>query len=155
MKNFIYIYLFILVGCESKKEIVTVESRELIVFESKNLVRNNPIELTKTENDSLIKYWYRNLVDSTKSMSFQYLKNQDKICFAVEQFHLKEKKYLSEETIFDIYETEPIVDGMGPLLFNKDYGILAFENGWGMEFHFLTKEYKAKLNLPIQLNSSK
>ena len=127
----------------------------MIVFESKNLVRNNPIELTKTENDSLIKYWYRNLVDSTKSMSFQYLKNQDKICFAVEQFHVKEKKYLSEETIFDIYETEPIVDGMGPLLFNKDYGILAFENGWGMEFHFLTKEYKSKFNLPIQLNGSK
>ncbi|MBW8242071.1 hypothetical protein K1F50_04615 [Muricauda oceani] len=149
MRKYLYLCLFILIGCKSKNDIVSIESRKLVVFDFEEMVRENQIELTRVESDSLIKYRYENLVDSTKSMSFQYLKHQDKIYFGPEQFYLKEKKYLVEESVFDKYETEPIPDGMGPLLFNKEYGVLAFDNGWGMQFHFVTKKNEKKFQLPI------
>lgn len=149
LKKFFYISLFIIMGCESKNDITTIYSRELIVFDFEELVRDNSVELTKIENDSLVRYKYKNLADSTKSMIFSYLKNQDKIYFGPEQFHLKEKIYLTEGLVFDKYETEPIPDGMGPLLFNKDYGVLAFDNGWGLQFHFLTENNKENFRLPI------
>lgn len=126
-----------------------MESRKLVVFDFKEMVRENQIELTKIENDSLIVYLYENLVDSTKSMSFQYVKHQNKIYFGPEQFYLKEKNSFVEELVFDKYETEPIPDGMGPLIFNQEYGVLTFENGWGMQFHYLTNKNEKKIHLPV------
>ncbi|MEY8022140.1 hypothetical protein AB8P51_14980 [Muriicola sp. SD30] len=144
----------ILIGLSScsepvKKEIVKVESRLLVVYEFDTITRINDYKLTIKEKDSFTRYEYQNLVDSTKNMDFHFVKNSNKIHFGPEEFNLEEKNIIKNKLNFDRYETEPIPDAMGSLYFNQDYGILGFDNGWGMQFHYLTKENKEQFKLPL------
>ena len=82
-------------------------------------------------------------------MAFHFVKNSNKIHFGPTKFDLKEKNIIKNKFNFDRYETEPISDTMGSLYFNKYYGILGFDNGWGMQFHYLSDENNELFNLPI------
>ncbi|SMG53679.1 hypothetical protein [Arenibacter troitsensis] len=152
MKKLIYILLTIsILSCKEspKREIIKTDSRQLIVYDYDTIVRNNKYQLTKKERDSVIIYEYLNLVDSTKSMDFRFVKHTNKLHFGPIEFELKESNKVQTDFKFDSYETEPIPDSMGSVLFNKDYGILAFDNGWGMQFHYLTNDNMEEFDLPI------
>tara|TARA_Y100001933_G_C18959739_1_gene547615 strand:+ start:908 stop:1390 length:483 start_codon:yes stop_codon:yes gene_type:complete len=148
------IYILIIVGLFScnepvKKEKVEVKSRLLLVYEFDTITRKNDYKLTIKDKDSFIRYEYQNLVDSTKNMAFHFVKNSNKIHFGPTEFDLKEKNIIKNKFNFDRYETEPIPDAMGSLYFNQDYGILGFDNGWGMQFHYLSDENNEQFDLPL------
>ncbi|TMM50983.1 hypothetical protein FEE95_22035 [Maribacter algarum] len=152
MKKLLYLGFAFLIGCSQSKKKNSVEtySRQLIVYDLDSLVRTNNYELTKVEKDSSIAFIYKNLEDSTKNMVFDYSKYKEEIYFGPEQFELTEKEFLNSDINFDRYEpNEPIPDGMGNVLFNTHYGVLAFDNGWGMQFHYLTEENSKNLQLPL------
>ncbi|MDC8003542.1 hypothetical protein POV27_05735 [Aureisphaera galaxeae] len=151
MKRLFYLGILVLACCSEsqRKDFVEKEHRDLIVYDYDKLIRENQCELTRIEKDSIILFKYKNLVDSTKNMVFSFLKYKDLLYFGPNEFTLKERKYLVKEVAFDKYETEPIVDGMGPILFNAKYGILVMENGWGKQFHYLKENGPWNLELPI------
>lgn len=154
MRKVIYIICFfgILIGCvnSNKKESIQKENRELMVFDLYKLVRDDQCEMTRIENDSVVLFKYKNLIDSAKNLEFEYWKKESKIHFGPEQFVIAERSVLIGEDIFDRYEViEPIPDGMGPVIFNSEYGVLAFDNGWGMEFHLLSDKNKEEFELPL------
>ena len=152
MKKLIYISILIgLFGCTEigKKEKIEIESRLLVVYEFDTIVRENDYKLTIKDRDSFIRYEYLNLVDSTKNMNFHFVKDVNKIHFGPVEFDLEERNIFQTTLEFDRYETEPIADAMGSLFFNRDYGILGLDNGWGMQFHYLTDKNIKQYDLPL------
>ncbi|WP_299438268.1 hypothetical protein [uncultured Aquimarina sp.] len=148
------IYILVLIGLFScnepvKKEKVVIVSRLLAVYEFDTISRKNEYKLTIKDKDSFIRYEYQNLVDSTKNMAFHFVKKSNKIHFGPTEFELEEKNVIKRKFLFDRYETEPIPDGMGSIYFNQEYGILGFDNGWGMQFHYLSDENKEQFDLPL------
>lgn len=121
-----------------------------MVFDLVKMVRDDRCEMTRIENDSSVIFKYKNLIDSTKSLEFSYLKADGVILFGPDKFVKVEDDVLIEELNFDRYELiEPYPDGMGPVIFNSEYGVLAFDNGWGMEFHLLSDKNKEEFELPL------
>jgi len=142
----------ILFGCakSKKQERIQTKNGKLMVYDLDQLIRNNECEIIRIENDSSVIFKYKNLIDSTKSLQFSYLKADSMILFGPDKFVKTEDDVLIEELNFDRYELiEQYPDGMGPVIFNFEYGVLAFNNGWGMEFHLLTDKNKGKLKFPL------
>ena len=149
-----HIYLLITVGFLScgeppKKEITNTYSRQLIVYDFDTIVENVEYKLIRKERDSVIHYEYLSLVDSTKRMNLQYIKHTGRIHFGPTEFELKEHNRIQADFEFDRYETEPFPDSMDSMIFNEEYGILAFGNGQGMQFHFLTDKNLEQFDLPM------
>ncbi len=153
MKRMIFIFLScFFVGCLTPidKGITHIEPRILLVYDLDHLVRENDYTLTITQKDSLVMYDYKSEVDSTKNMSFKYLIDLNKIYFGPNEFSITGKSNYRTEYEFSTYNlTDQITDGMGDLIFSKEYGVLAFENGWGMQFHYLTKVNREIFDLPF------
>ncbi|MBC3845863.1 hypothetical protein H8K90_05700 [Winogradskyella echinorum] len=153
MRKIIYILISVgLFSCNepAKKQIIEeIVPRQLIIYEMDTIKRKDDYKLTIKNKDSLIQYEYINLVDSTKNMDFKFIKSSNKIHFGNTEFLLEEKNLIQNKYKFDRYETKPVTDGMGSLYFNLDYGVLGFDNGWGMQFHYLTEENKSQFDLPL------
>jgi len=153
LKLVFIILLFISCKDLKKDEFITTEARILVGFRLNTYFKNNPIQLTRIENDSTIIFKYRNLADSTRILKFLYEKNKDRIWHDQIQFQLTTKQIQFSNIRFTKYEGDiNIDDGMGPILFNEKYGILAWDSGWGTQNHYLTKENFDELNLPIIFN---
>ncbi|PWI28900.1 hypothetical protein DI383_14340 [Flavobacteriaceae bacterium LYZ1037] len=150
----ILIILLILVSCfESKKEIIT-ENRTLYVFDLDSLKRTENYKLTIKTKDSIVKYKYLNPNDDEKNITVRYNLNSKILSFAFGEFELTEKNKYSESELskeqFDLFELiDSPTDGNGPMLFNKIYGILNIDNGWGMKFIYLKTEKNPKLTKDI------
>lgn len=152
MRKTLYILVIIGVfGCKhsQKRETISIDSRRLIVYDFDTIITNDIYSLTTKYRDSTIFYEYLNLTDSTKNMTFRFIRNTNKIHFGPTEFELKSRNILKTDMRFDRYEDEPVPDGMGSLYFNENYGILGFYNGQGMQFHFITDKNIEKFDLPI------
>ncbi len=98
-------------------------------------------KLTISENDSLIIYNYLNLNNVKKNLNFKFIKKNEQLWFA-DRFKIIENSTLSFKDISNIefkrYElSKPEVDGNGPFFFNRNYGVLNLDNGWGKQWLFL------------------
>lgn len=152
LKKIIYILLVIMVfSCSDSKikETQRSEIRSLTVFEFDSLIYKANYELTILERDSIVIYDYRNKIDSTKNKNFRYLKYSDLLMAGPFEFNKIQTDRYPKTTDFDLYNSDPsIMDGMGPLIFNKYYGILGFDNGMGTQYYF-TNEETNNIELPI------
>jgi hypothetical protein len=86
--------------------------------------------LIKKRTDSIIEYEYKSKTDSTRNLKLSYQIHTQKLYFDFTEYSISEKNVLNSiqnrELWFDNYEmSQPIIDGMSPLIFNADYGILA------------------------------
>ena len=131
------------VKANSVSDSITIkENRVLIIFDVETFVRTEKYELTIVNSENAISYHYKNLSDEDKNMDFKFDKNSNWLYFSDMPFQLvKKNEYLESKlskTNFDLYEMiDQMDDGNGPMLFNKDYGILNFDNGWGRFFVYL------------------
>jgi len=152
LKKTINILLIIfLFSCShtSKKETQRTEIRNLTVFEFDSLVSKADYELSIRERDSVIIYNYRNINDSTKNKDFRYLKHSDRLLAGPFEFEKTENHYYPNFENFNYYNSDPgIMDGMGPIIFNNEFGILGFDNGMGTQYYF-TNDLTEKIELPI------
>ncbi|WP_157757612.1 hypothetical protein [Pseudalgibacter alginicilyticus] len=92
-------------------------------------------------------------------MDFKFDEKSQWIYFSGIAFKLVKKKYFFDsklsESKFDLYETvDKFDDGMGPALFNKDYGVLNIDNGWGKFFIYLKTDIDSILAKKIILKVS-
>lgn len=128
-----------------------LNKRILYVYEFDSLKRKMEYELEIKVIDSITIYKYHSLADSTRNTSFRFNKAKSDLYFVFDKFNLTDFNYYQTTLFkFDKYEmSEPVVDGASPILFNKNYGILAWDNGWGNQFYFVAEEIKDEIKLPI------
>ena len=137
-------------GIKSTEYPTRTELRNLIVYEFDSIKKKMPYELIIREKDSVLIYNYKNKTDSTKNMSFRYLKHNGNLFFGPDEFGISIKNEFQSDFKFDQYNlTEEVIDGMGVLLFNRTYGVLGFDNGWGKQFYYLTEQNINEIKLPI------
>ncbi|MGV6832045.1 MAG: hypothetical protein ACWA5P_10870 [bacterium] len=142
---------------EHKKveENIIQEIRTLHVYDVETFQRFEDYQLDLKTTDSTFVYLYKNTNDSLKNMSFKYYKESKLLYFTGEPFQLIKSDYCFikslSDTKFDLYETiEKYDDGMGPILFNKNYGVLNLDNGWGTFFIYLKSENDSLANAIIK-----
>lgn len=126
-----------------QKSIFT-ESRYLYGISNDNLKLRTEYLLIKTVRDSIIKYEYRSTTDSTRNLKISYLTKNQELQFDFTDYKKYKTKVIqsnsNSEIWFDNYEMkEPIIDGMSPIMFNKDYGILAITGPLGPTAFFMDK----------------
>lgn len=152
MKNTINLFLILIIfSCSDSKikEPKQTENRYLRIFDFRTLVYSADYELTIRERDSVVIYDYTNKTDSTKNRSFRYLKHSDHLMAGPLEFEKIESDRYPKTIDFDIYNSDPgIMDGMGPVIFNKNYGVLGFDNGMGTQYYF-TNDSTKYIELPI------
>jgi hypothetical protein len=127
-----------------------VTKRILFVYEFDSLKSKTEYDLEILERDSLRIFKYTNLKDSSRNISFRFNKMNSNLYFWTDQFSVAEVKNFHAKFYFDKYDlTEPIIDGTGPILFNKSYGVLAWDNNWGNQFYFVDEMNINETDLPI------
>ncbi|WP_396149839.1 hypothetical protein [Flavobacterium sp.] len=138
---------------DSKKIETEIKSKKriLYVYEFDSLTRKMEYELEIKVIDSMTIYKYHNRIDSTKNISFRLNKAKSDLYFVFDKFNVTDFNYYQTTSFkFDKYEmSDPVVDGVSPILFNKNYGILAWDNGWGNQFYFVADEINDEIMLPI------
>lgn len=154
-KNLLILSILInFLSCQNYENEKHIEERFLYVFNIDSLETKMKYELTIKNNDSLMIYKYKNLIDSEKNMNFKFIKKTYQLFFSGTEFKLIKKDSFSDKNLselnFDIYIlTEPLDDGNGPIFFNPEYGVLNLENGWGRNFLYLKKEEEAQFTKTI------
>lgn len=129
---------------------IQVGNRILYVYEFDSIKSITDYKLKIIEKDSVKIFKYKNANDSTRNIVFRYNKLNSNLYFGPDKLNVTEFNKYRTEFNFDKYElTEPIIDGIGPILFNKNYGILAWDNNWGNQFYFVNDENINKIKLPI------
>lgn len=137
----------------SKKHTIT-ESRFLSGISNDSLKIRTEYLLVKTIIDSVIKYEYLSKIDSTRNFKAYYNKYQSELILGFTGYKKTEDNRLVNRDIsnygFDSYvHIEPEIDGMGPILFNHKYGILAIGNPLGPAAAFT--DNKPEFNLIYQI----
>ncbi|SFW61268.1 hypothetical protein SAMN05660313_02816 [Cellulophaga fucicola] len=123
--------------------------RNLTVFELDSLIYESEYELTIREKDSVITYSYRNKTDPNKNKGFRYLKNSDLLFAGPSEFYQIDSDKFPVIFGFELYHSDPtIMDAMGPVIFNKEYGVLGFDNGMLTQYYF-TNGKTDDIELPI------
>ncbi|WP_276166684.1 hypothetical protein [Zobellia alginiliquefaciens] len=140
MKKVISIILLtvILVSCSDgnhTKRTVS-ETRFLSGISNDSLKIRTEYQLIKTIGDSVIEYEYLSKIDTTRNFKAHYNKSQSELILGFTGYKKEEDNRLINRDIsnygFDSYvHIKPEIDGMGPILFNKKYGILAIGNPLG------------------------
>ena len=123
---------------------IFLESRYLSGISNDTLKLRTEYLLIKTVRDSIINYEYRSVTDSTRNLNVSYLTKNQKLQFDLTDYEKYETKSFQSNTNseiwFDKYEMkEPIIDGMSPVMFNEEYGILAIANPLGPSAFFMDK----------------
>ncbi len=132
------------------KDDITVVNRILYVYEFDSLKRQMEYELKIIERDNIKIFKYESLKDSTRNMTFQFNQLNSKLIWGPEQFQLIEHHSYQANLGFDKYEPiDPAIDAYIPILFNKTYGVLGWDNNWGNQFYFADSITISKTNLPI------
>lgn len=102
------------------------------------------------ERDSIRIFIYNNLKDSTRNISFPFNKLAYNLNLGPDKFKVVETNNYRTEFNFDKYEsTERKMDGVGPILFNETYKVLAWDNNWGNQFYFVNEVNIDNIDLPI------
>ena len=158
MKKVIYIIILslIFVSCSDrnqKKKTVT-ETRFLSGISNDSLKIRTEYQLIKIITDSVIEYEYLSKIDSTRNFKAHYNKSQSELVLGFTGYKKKEVNRFINQDIsnygFDSYgHIKPQIDGMGPILFNQDYGILAIGNPLGPAAAFT--DNKPEFNVIYQI----
>ena len=138
---------------KSKKHTIT-ESRFLSGISNDSLKIRTEYLLVKTITDSVIEYEYLSKIDSTRNFKAHYNKSQSELVLGFTGYKKKEVNRFINQDIsnygFDSYgHIKPQIDGMGPILFNQDYGILAIGNPLGPAAAFT--DNKPEFNVIYQI----
>jgi len=158
LKNILYIAFLIgiFTSCQNK---TGKFSRTVKVYENDSLKTEMQYELTISKIDSGFIYNYENLSDNKKNMTFKYIKSKNRLhihsanlgLYSVGNYSFKK----TDSKEFDLFvETELMLDGHGPVLFNEKYGVLSSDNGWGVDFLFLPTESSNEMDKEVLKNIS-
>ncbi len=132
-----------LIGCSVSPETSRLESKVLYAFDLDSLVKQETYNLKILNKDTILVYKYINTLDSTKNMTFRFNTKTDILSFGSFDFKKAEHNFYSNSKLsssnFDLYDLkEPVMDGNGPMLFNKKYGVLNVDNTtWTYQYLFL------------------
>lgn len=120
---------------------IFTESRFLNKFSNDTLKILTKYLLIKTVSDSIITYDYKSEMDSSRDLKVSYLTKNKKLQFALTDYKKYEENTFEVNGIwFDKYDiTEPIVDGISPIIFNEEYGILAITGPLNPTLFFMEK----------------
>ena len=132
-------------GEPTESETILTSSRYLCGFSNDSLKVRTEFLVVKTIKDSIIRYSYKSKTDSTRNFEINYRINSQKLFFDETEYKKFDENVLqnnySPKVWFDKYEmSEPIIDGLSPIMFNDDYGILAITGPLGPTYLFLTKK---------------
>ncbi|WP_271785380.1 hypothetical protein [Aquimarina algiphila] len=140
LKKLIYILSIILIqaSCSDsnqKKRTVT-ETRFLSGISNDSLKIRTEYKLVKTITDSVMEFDYISVTDSTRNFSVSFKKHQSELILGFTRYKINKNNDLNNIIIsnyqFESYiHITPEIDGMGPILFNQNYGILAIGNPLG------------------------
>ncbi|WP_178986401.1 hypothetical protein [Winogradskyella helgolandensis] len=123
---------------------IEIKTRYLYGFVSDSLMLRTEYRLTKTENNSTIGYNYISETDVSRNFKITYNLKIETLIFDIgAEYEISKFKVLSDldGNWFDSYMMiEPIIDGVGPILFNKDYGVLAFTNALSPSVFFISEK---------------
>ncbi|WP_274474594.1 hypothetical protein [Mangrovimonas aestuarii] len=144
LKLIILISLIFTACLNPKKENASSKTRYVCSFSSDSLRLRTEYELIKDVNDSIILYKYINVADSTRNFEISYEIDTKTLLFNFDRYRAFTKNVLQNEEKpkiwFDNYEmVSPIVDGIDPIMFNVDYGILAITGPLNPPHLFLDK----------------
>lgn len=141
---FVITILFVFASC-SKGSKIMHEKRVAYEFDLDYLKKVHQYNLVIEEQDSIIKYSYENVLDSTKNINFKFFPNSNRILFSF--FELKEdktSKYINDSlsaSPFNLYKLKDnVMDGDRAMFFNKDYGLLNIDTGWRMKLIILKNQ---------------
>ncbi|NER11780.1 hypothetical protein GWK09_14735 [Muriicola jejuensis] len=144
VKHLKYLYiifaLLILSSCGDSSELVT-QDRILHVYVSDSLQGRYKYKL-KIVKDSLLKYNYENITDSSKNMTFSYDAKNELLLFAGDKYEIlrKDKLHIPQlkNYFFSFYNnSSSAMDITDPIIFDKDYGVLAIGNSMAPNFIYL------------------
>ncbi|SMP26534.1 hypothetical protein SAMN06265375_1092 [Muriicola jejuensis] len=137
---YIIFALLILSSCGDSSELVT-QDRILHVYVSDSLQGRYKYKL-KIVKDSLLKYNYENITDSSKNMTFSYDAKNELLLFAGDKYEIlrKDKLHIPQlkNYFFSFYNnSSSAMDITDPIIFDKDYGVLAIGNSMAPNFIYL------------------
>ncbi|AXT63370.1 hypothetical protein D1816_24510 [Aquimarina sp. AD10] len=148
----IFLILLICVSCTNsdKQKSTTKEKRYLCGFSNDSLKIRTEYTLTKTITDSIIKFDYSSHTDSLRDFNVEFKKHKNKLVFTQNEYEKSEINRFKNNRIsikhFDSYTfIKPEIDGMSPVLFNENYGVLAIGNPLGPSAIFLKKKEEFEL----------
>uniref|UniRef100_UPI002617A1CD hypothetical protein n=1 Tax=uncultured Aquimarina sp. TaxID=575652 RepID=UPI002617A1CD len=123
------------------------ENRTMHSYKLDTLAYEIPYRVEIIYTDSIVKYHYYNLPDSTRITDVKFLPKTSQLFFGSFEFQkIKNDVYYNgifSNKGFDLYELkEPVVDGNGAMLFKENYGLLNIDNtAWGYQYLILPNEY--------------
>jgi hypothetical protein len=135
-------------SCEDVSK-TTFANRELFI-NPQNSVKVRKYKMTLEREPELWKYHYEDILDSDRNIDLIYDLKSGQLTFGFTAFRPTTK---SEFEILELsslkfkkYELiEPVVDGTGPILFNKEYGLLGIGNVMGPNLVCLPDKKDGKL----------
>lgn len=140
MKKIIILTVFLtLVGCTDAKKYLDSKNEKRYEFVYFTDVAKPIMECQFgiKENDSVIKYTYKNLKDAKKDLRFSYDKSSKELIFVFDKFtSLNSPVYLNEQIYkegFTTYRSE----NYSKVLYHRRYGILGITHYEGPHFVFL------------------
>ncbi|RZS93587.1 hypothetical protein EV197_2167 [Aquimarina brevivitae] len=133
---------------ELKSEIYNrTEDRTMYSYKLDKLAYEMQYKVKIIYTDSIIKYHYYNLPDSTRITDVKFLPKTSQLFFGPFEFKkIKNDVYYNGVFLnkgFDLYELkEPVVDGNGAMLFKENYGLLNIDNAaWGYQYLIFPNDY--------------
>jgi hypothetical protein len=128
----------------NKLDSISTESKYLCRISNNSIIVKNGFSVIKILNDSIVRYKYLSVIDSLPNVNLEYQITTQNLYYDGTEYKLSKKNVLQSklnpEIWFDIYElSEPEIDGMSPLMFNKEYGILVITSPLGPTLFFMTE----------------
>ncbi|WP_298529225.1 hypothetical protein [uncultured Christiangramia sp.] len=151
MKRILSLIIFLtFINCFEKNKTESAE-RDAFIYTSEN-PKEEIFDFKIDKKTDFATYKYVSQKDSSKTIFLEFTRKK-KIFWAGDEFKVSKKdpvkfKSLSEKEFYFYNLKEPIVDGTGPLLFNKDYGLLGIYNSFGPIIIFL-KDSDKELNKQV------
>lgn len=160
MRKLVYILIVSMVfmslkGCV-KLDQKHQKNRNLLIFNNDTSSKSK-CTLTILKTDETLKYNYEIENGFENNMSFEYNLNADLLKFGLwdykaisgSEYYIKE---LSKNPFKKYDLVDPSVDGTGPVIFNKKYGVLSIKNVLAPDFVFLPQGEGEKMGLDILMN---
>lgn len=152
-KLFLFLFL-LLVSCSSGKR--KNKSLYFYVFESDKILRITPYKLNIMDSDSILSYEYKPLSDSRKSIGLSYYPSKNEIAWYGGKLQMIDSVFNS--SILDFlgdYEfrcyRQNRTDGTGPVLFDKEFGIVSLFNVLGPDFIILNDSNSKEKAMELRL----
>lgn len=140
--------IFLSVGAKSDSTVISERTLEIFRIDSSFSRESYTLEII--DRDSIFIYSYTNPENQNRNMVFRFDPVESQLHYGPSKIDLLNKGVYINDLSFDLYD-EPgdIIHGIGPLLFNKTYGVLGWDNGAGDQYFFTDSTYTQLV--PIEL----